>query len=115
MPKTAGNIAIVSSSETVSLSISVVLFHSRLDLLSIMLKSTLLAFETARKEKLLGEVSLRVIDNSMNLDYAKRAQAEINRLDISSFVTLGYESNKKNEGFGFAHNQVILYSESDIH
>ena len=100
---------------TVCLSVSIVLFNSRLDQLSKTLETTLSAIKIARREKVLGEVSLRLIDNSINLDYAAKVQALISHLDSSELVSIEIEQNQKNNGFGAAHNQAIKDVGSDVH
>ena len=105
----------MNQSSTVSLSISIVLFNSCLDRLSKTLETTLSAINVAQREKVLADFSIRLIDNSIDSEYAVKVQAIISRLESSGNERIEFEINKKNNGFGSAHNQAIRDARSDAH
>ena len=72
---------VVTQFSTVNLSISIVLFNSRLDYVSKTLETTLSAIKFAQTNKVLGDVSIRLIDNSLNPQYSARVQEILNRLE----------------------------------
>ena len=100
---------------TVSLSISIVLFNSRLDYLSKTLETTLSAIKFAQTKGALGDVSIRLIDNSINPQYSTKVQEIINCLDSNQIRLVEFEKNQENNGFGAAHNQAIRDTRSDAH
>ena len=100
---------------TVNLSISIVLFNSRLDYVSKTLETTLSAIKFAQKNKVLGDVSIRLIDNSLNPQYSASVQEILNRLESDQIRLVEFEKNQENNGFGAAHNQAIRDATSDAH
>ena len=109
------NIAIVTQLSTVSLSVSIVLFNSRLDYLSKTLETTLSAIKFAQTKGALGDVSIRLIDNSINPQYSTKVQEIINCFDSNQVRLVDFEKNQENNGFGAAHNQAISEARSDAH
>ncbi len=91
------------------------LFNSPLDLLFKTLESALSAIKVARENKVLGDVSFKVIDNSKDLDYSNQVRGVIQSLDLTEICDLKFEESPKNRGYGITHNQAILSVESDIH
>ncbi|MFV0278133.1 MAG: glycosyltransferase [Parahaliea sp.] len=95
-----------------SLSVSLVLYNSDLELVRNTLASLHRAVQVAQRSGRLGTASLCVIDNATPGDYGERAQAL-----LGTFGELAprYERLAANAGFGAGHNRVIAAAKSDFH
>lgn len=99
-----------------SLTVSLVLHHSPLPRLTATLRSLLAALHEARSTGVLGEVTLWVVDNSVDAAYAVASRETVEAL-LTEAGHLDYRflSLEENRGFGAGHNRVLLDTDSDFH
>ena len=96
-----------------SLSVSIVLYHSDLTLLSTLLDSLARAIDAARAAGDLDGVSVTLVDNSCDGDYHRQLQTVAATAAMTSDVrVLG---NVSNPGFGASHNRALKAAISDYH
>ncbi|MBA6412822.1 glycosyltransferase [Parahaliea sp. F7430] len=108
MPSTADN--------RLTLSISLVLYHSSLELLSRTLRSLELALYHARESGRLAQASLQIVDNTGSIGYQSQLEKLLADLAIAQeLLVVNYAQAKSNEGYGAGHNQALSQANSDIH
>ncbi|MHA7817032.1 MAG: glycosyltransferase [Pseudohaliea sp.] len=99
-----------------SLTVSVVLYHSPLPRLAATLRSLLAAIGEARRLGTLGEVTLWVVDNSVDAAYETAAREAADALvDETRDLDYRFLALEENRGFGAGHNRVLLDTDSDYH
>lgn len=97
------------------LSVSVVLYHSPIELLCSTISSLYEASRTALRAGQLAELVLTLVDNSQCRDYESRLRSTLEGLVFDDFFTLKYSAAAQNSGFGGGHNLVLPGLASDYH
>jgi GT2 family glycosyltransferase len=97
---------------THNLAVSIVLFHSSVELLRATLASLRTACQHARQAAGLGAVQVIVIDNSQDPAYGQRVLDAISAIDQDNFFALRYLPVPENRGFGAGHNVMIAETDS---
>ena len=103
------------SAPTTRLSVSIVLYHSPIELLRSTINSLYEASRTASGEGQLSKPMLTLVDNSQCQDYESRVRSMLEGLAFDGFFTLKYTVAAQNGGFGRGHNLVLPELESDYH
>jgi GT2 family glycosyltransferase len=103
------------STPTTRLSVSIVLYHSPIELLRSTISSLYEASRTALSEGQLSELMVTLVDNSQCRDYETRVRSTLEGLAFDDFFTLKYTAAAQNGGFGGGHNRVLPELASDYH
>jgi GT2 family glycosyltransferase len=103
------------SAAPASLSVSIVLYHSPVDVLGNTLDSLCRAVRFAQSSGQLGEVSVEVLDNSSNEVFSNSAHNLVSQFARGQGYTVNYVKQDGNQGFGVAHNKAIQVLTSDLH
>lgn len=98
-----------------SLSVSIVLYNSPVDVLGNTLASLYRAVQFAQGAGLLGKVSVAVLDNSSNEVCSAAAHRLVDHSATAQDYTVKYLRQDSNQGFGVAHNKAIQELTSDLH
>ena len=97
------------------LSVSIVLHNSSLQMLHRVLQSLHRAAEVAYASACVGQVSVDILDNSLDAEYGRRAAAETAAWQEGDFFRVAYHDLRENRGFGAGHNVVVAGLDSDVH
>jgi GT2 family glycosyltransferase len=97
------------------LSVSIVVHHSSLALLQRLLQSLQRAAAAAHAAGCAGQVSVRVIDNSLDAQYRQRLLELLARTPGGEGFRVDYAGLPDNRGFGAGHNSMIREAESEVH
>jgi len=97
------------------LSVSIVLYHSPVELLRETLSSLYKACLYALESENLAKVTVVLVDNSMSQDYGSQVCEVVSELEPGSFFSLYYEAAGHNGGFGAGHNKVLPRVDSECH
>lgn len=100
---------------TTALSVSIVLYHSPIELLRATITSLYQAALRALQENYLVSVELTLVDNSENDEYAASVRALLEALHTDSFFSTQFSQAEQNTGFGAGHNSVISRLTSGYH
>lgn len=100
---------------TARLSVSVVLYHSPVELLLSTIGSLYKASLIALNEGQLSSVSVQLIDNSQSRTYATHVAKALQGEEYDDFFLLHYIEAEGNNGFGAGHNRVLPKLTSDYH
>ena len=100
---------------TPSLSVSIVLYHSSVELLRATLISTYDASRRALNEGSLRSVAIFLVDNSLCPDYRGEVQSALAALEFDDFFVVKYVAAKNNGGYGGGHNLVMPELEGEYH
>jgi len=98
-----------------SLSVSIVVYQSPVELLRATINSLYISSLKALNDGYLVELILTVIDNSQNRGYSGHLRDVLNELELSGFFQLKYVEAEDNIGFGAGHNLALLSLDSDYH
>lgn len=96
-----------------SLSLSIVTYNTELDFLDKCIKSLEKSCELALSSSIIGQVSLYVIDNSVNHSIFEQVKKSVNTSWTHGEVY--FIETDKNLGYGNAHNIAIQEISSDYH
>jgi len=99
----------------VSLSVSIVLYHSSVELLLSTIRSLYKAALRALHEGQLESVSVMLIDNSENQNYRTAVCQILSTLEHDDFFALKYVATMNNRGYGAGHNLGLPAVASDYH
>jgi len=97
------------------LSVSIVLHNSSLPMLHRVLQSLHRAAEVAHASACVDQVSVDVLDNSLDAEYGRRAAAETAAWQEGDFFRVAYRGLRENRGFGAGHNVIVSGLDSDVH
>ncbi len=97
------------------LSVSIVLYHSPVDLLRETLLSLYSACQYALESQDLVNVAVTIVDNSMSSDYGSEVCELVDSMAPDSFFCVHYRAAEKNCGFGAGHNEVVPTINSEYH
>jgi GT2 family glycosyltransferase len=100
---------------TSSLSISIVLYYSSVELLRLTLISAYDASRSALNEGCLQNVAVFLVDNSLCPDYRGKIQGVLASLQFDAFFVVKYVAAENNGGYGGGHNLVLPELEGDYH
>jgi GT2 family glycosyltransferase len=100
---------------TTHLSVSIVLYHSQIELLDASITSLYQSSLRALQENHLASVDLMLVDNSESEEYAASVHALLKTLQSDSFFSIHFSQAEQNSGFGGGHNSVIPRLSSDYH
>ncbi len=100
---------------TTKLSVSIVLYHSQIELLRATITSLYQAALRALQENHLVSVDLILVDNSESEEYAASVRALVEAVQPDSFFSIQFSQADQNTGFGAGHNSVISQLTSDHH
>lgn len=100
---------------TPSLSVSIVLYHSSVELLRSTLVSAYDASRRALNEGRLQNVAVFLVDNSLCPDYRGDVQSALAALQFDAFFVVKYVAAENNSGYGGGHNLVMSELEGDYH
>lgn len=100
---------------TTHLSVSIVLYHSQIELLCATITSLYQSALRALQENHLVGVDLMLVDNSESEEYAASVRALLKTLQLDSFFSVQVSQAEQNAGFGGGHNSVISRLASDYH
>ncbi len=100
---------------TTHLSVSIVLYHSPIELLRATITSLYQSALRAVQENHLVSVDLILVDNSESEEYAAAVRALLKTLQSDSFFSMRFSQAEQNSGFGAGHNSVISRLASDYH
>jgi GT2 family glycosyltransferase len=103
-----------TSPELPELDISLVLYHSPVELLAATCASLNKAVAQARRLGELGAVRLVVVDNSGSEPYQSRVADILATLTDQSGITVDYLSAKSNQGYGHGHNQALQAAQGQM-
>ena len=104
-----------AASPTFSLSVSIVLYHSSVELLRATLISAYDASRRALNEGCLTSVTVFLVDNSLCSDYRDEVQGALAALEFDAFYVVRYVAAQNNSGYGGGHNLVVPELEGDYH
>jgi len=99
-----------NASQHTSVSASIVLFHSDIDLFI----ATLEALATATYQ-LKHKLQLFILDQSLDNVYTQRAQKACAETLFAANITLNYQTSTTNKGYGAGHNQIPSSYVGDVH
>jgi GT2 family glycosyltransferase len=97
------------------LSVSIVLYHSQIELLRATVTSLYQSALRALQENYLVSVDLLLVDNSESEEYAASVRALLKTLQLDTFFSMHFSQAEQNAGFGAGHNSVISRLASDYH
>jgi GT2 family glycosyltransferase len=100
---------------TPSLSVSIVLHHSSVELLRSTLISAYDASRRALNEGSLRSVAVFLVDNSLCPDYRGEVQSALAALEFDDFFVVKYVAAENNGGYGGGHNLVMPELEGEYH
>ncbi len=100
---------------TSRLSVSLVLFHTPLEMLEKTLTSLSLAVSTAGEPTLALRVPVTLVDNSCDAAYRAAIGALIARYENDAGLLLRYSPQPVNRGYGAGHNVALSGLQSDVH
>ncbi|MFT5710042.1 MAG: GT2 family glycosyltransferase [Halioglobus sp.] len=106
---------IAQLASTTHLSVSMVLYHSPIELLRATIDSLFQSALRALQENHLVSVDLMLVDNSECDEYAASVRALLQTLHSDSFFSLHFSQAEQNTGFGGGHNSVISRLASNYH
>ena len=98
-----------------SLSVSIVVHDSPLELLQQALVSLLRSARNAAAAGCLGQAVVDVLDNSPDPDRHRRVREALSRLPSEDVVSVRYTRLPENRGFGAGHNAALDAVASDVH
>lgn len=104
-----------SGKSSVNLSVSIVSHNSSLNLLGRAVRSLCDAARVARREGLLGRLSVYIVDNASGQAYRADLEREMAGWPRGEGVDLHYIPLEGNRGFGSGHNSVLPKLSSDCH
>ncbi|MBE9538151.1 MAG: glycosyltransferase family 2 protein [Proteobacteria bacterium] len=102
-------------SSTKSLIVSIVLYHSQVELLHSTISSLYQASVTALNEGHLGQVLVVLVDNSQDQLYQSSVRDALAVLRWDDFFTLKYIDAAENIGYGAGHNLALANLASDYY
>ena len=102
-------------SSTKSLTVSIVLYHSQVELLHATISSLYQASVTALNEGYLGRVLVVLIDNSQDSAYRSSVSDVLAALHWEDFFALKYTDAAENRGYGAGHNLALANLASDYY
>jgi GT2 family glycosyltransferase len=97
------------------LSVSIVLYHSQIELLRATISSLYQAALKALQENHFSSVDLMLVDNSVSEEYAASVHILLKTLQLDSFFSIHFAQAEQNSGFGGGHNSVMGRLASDYH
>lgn len=97
------------------LSVSIVLYHSHLGLLSDTLDSLHRAAQVAKDAGTLGAMQVLLTDNSCDPAYRDSLTSLLEQWPGEGVLQLRYRAARENRGFGAGHNDWLRALDSDIH
>jgi GT2 family glycosyltransferase len=97
------------------LSVSIVLYHSQIELLRATITSLYQSALSAVQKNHLTSLDLLLVDNSEDEEYAASVRALLETLHSDSFFSIHFCQSEQNRGFGAGHNAVISQLRSDYH
>ena len=106
---------IASSPSNTHLSVSIVLYHSQIELLRATITSLYQSALSAVQKNHLTSLDLLLVDNSEDEEYAAAVRALLETLHSDSFFSIHFSQSEQNRGFGAGHNAVISELRSDYH
>ncbi|MEJ2531295.1 MAG: glycosyltransferase family 2 protein [Halioglobus sp.] len=98
-----------------SLSVSIVVHDSPLELLQQVLASLLRSARNAAAAGCLGQAVVDVLDNSQDPDLHRRVRDALSQLPSEDVVSVRYTRLPENRGFGAGHNAALDAVISDVH
>jgi GT2 family glycosyltransferase len=103
-------------SPPITLSVSLVLFHSDIERFAQTVRSLATAVTCAQNAGRLKQVSLVVLDNSTDPGYAESARQALARsIEGNSAISSRYLVAPGNSGYGAGHNLAAREASSDLH
>jgi len=105
----------ISPSKPGSLSVSIVLHHSSLEMLHRVLQSLHRSASAAHKAGYVDAVTVEVLDNSFDPNFRERAVGVIRDWPVNDFFRVVYTGLPDNRGFGAGHNISIARLNSEFH
>jgi len=97
------------------LSVSIVLYHSSVELLRATLTSLASACHYAFDQGQLKSAVVAVVDNSQCYDYRESVENLIAEVGADQLIVYTYTATPDNSGFGAGHNSVLPLLDSDVH
>ncbi len=99
----------------ISLSVSIVLHHSSLEMLDRVLLSLARSAREAHAAGCVDRLLVEVLDNSSDLLFRLKAEEAMAAWPEDEFFQVAYRGLSENRGFGAGHNKAIEKLESDYH
>jgi GT2 family glycosyltransferase len=97
------------------LSVSIVLHNSSPELLCRTIDSLRRSAGVARRAGCVGQVSVDIVDNSVDSAYLEQVHRILAAQPQEEFFELTFSAQTVNQGFGLGHNSVIEGADSDYH
>jgi GT2 family glycosyltransferase len=104
-----------SCTSPLQLSVSIVLHNSSPELLCRTIDSLQRSVGVARRAGCVGQVSVDIVDNSVDSAYQQQVHRVLAAQPQDEFFRLKYSAQTVNQGFGPGHNSVIKDADSDYH
>jgi GT2 family glycosyltransferase len=98
-----------------SLSVSIVLHHSSLEMLARVLQSLYRSATSAHAAGCVDRVTVQVLDNSSDQEFRNRALLEVDAWPENDFFRVVYQGLRDNRGFGASHNMALAHLQSEFH
>lgn len=100
---------------TTHLSVSIVLYHSQIEMLCATITSLYRSAVRALQENRLVSVDLMLVDNSESDKYATSVRDLLKTVQTDQFFSIHFSQAEQNTGFGGGHNSVTPELASDYH